>query len=180
MDKRFRLALIVGRFQTLHKGHEDMVAAALACAQRVGILVGSAQESGTEKNPFSYEMREEMLRTVFGDRVTVAPLRDIGVGNCAAWGTYVLVSAEEAFGEKPDLVVSGQEERRTSWYENEAVAELFIPKTVDMSASRMREFFEQDDRASFEKYSDPALYDHYEVLRDAVLRARGVKKTDSI
>ena len=55
--KPFRLGLVVGRFQALHTGHEDMISRAIALCDRVGIFVGSSQESGTFQNPFSYDLR---------------------------------------------------------------------------------------------------------------------------
>ena len=106
-DKAFKLGIIVGRFQTFHTGHKYMVDKACAVCDRVGILVGSSQESGTLKNPFSYEMRREMLKKVFGDRVRIEPLPDIGVGNNSKWGDYVLQNVQRRFGKAPDLLVSG-------------------------------------------------------------------------
>ena len=61
MDKPYKLGILVGRFQTIHAGHEKMVNTALQLCEQVGIFVGSSQEALTSKNPFSYEIREEML-----------------------------------------------------------------------------------------------------------------------
>ena len=44
--------LIIGHFQTFHKGHQSLVDTGLQLCDRLLILVGSAQESGTERNPF--------------------------------------------------------------------------------------------------------------------------------
>ncbi|MBO4411520.1 MAG: adenylyltransferase/cytidyltransferase family protein, partial [Lachnospiraceae bacterium] len=68
-EKPFRFALLVGRFQMLHLGHADMIRKALECADQVGILIGSSQESGTRTNPFSYELRAEILKKVFGEQI---------------------------------------------------------------------------------------------------------------
>ena len=103
-NKAFKLGIIVGRFQTFHTGHKYMVDKACAVCDRVGILVGSSQESGTLKNPFTFEMRREMLKKVFGDRVRIEPLPDIGVGNNGKWGDYVLQNVQRYFGKAPDLL----------------------------------------------------------------------------
>ena len=50
----FELGITVGRFQTLHNGHADMIGKALEICGKVGVLVGSSQESGTANNPFTY------------------------------------------------------------------------------------------------------------------------------
>ena len=43
MSKPYDTALIVGRFNTLHKGHQKLIDTALTLCDRVLILVGSAQ-----------------------------------------------------------------------------------------------------------------------------------------
>ena len=72
--KPFALGITVGRFQTFHLGHADMIEKAVAVCERVGVFVGSSQESGTAKNPFTYEQRERYLRRVFGDAIEIYPL----------------------------------------------------------------------------------------------------------
>ena len=39
-NKAFKLGIIVGRFQTFHTGHLDMIEKACAVCDRVGIFVG--------------------------------------------------------------------------------------------------------------------------------------------
>ena len=183
MKKAFSLGVLVGRFQGLHGGHIMMIDTALSVCGRVGVLIGSANESGTNKNPFSYETRREMLTRVYGDRIMIAPLDDIGVGNCAAWGEYVIEKAKEHFGEIPDAAVSGKEPRRVAWLEGstgERIAEIYVPKTVDISASRMREFFACGMREEWERLTPPALHGMYEKLREAVLSSIDNLETTSI
>lgn len=182
-DKAFKLGIIVGRFQTFHTGHLDMINKACAVCERVAVFVGSSQESGTLKNPFPYEARKRMLQKIFVDRVQIFPLPDIGVGNSAKWGDYVLQNVRARFGKTPDLLVSGKEERRISWFDSAAgvrVAELYVPKTVDISATRMREFFIEDDEAAWRRYTPQALWDDYAAMRQTVLAAKDHLETDSI
>ncbi len=181
--KPFQLGIIVGRFQTFHTGHLDMVNKACAVCEKTAVFVGSSQESGTLKNPFTYEARHDMLRKIFGEKVKIYPLPDIGVGNNSRWGEYVLQNVRERFGKNPDLLVSGKEERRISWFDSEegvSVAELYIPKTIDMSATRMREFFIADDVDSWKQYTPPVLWDDYEVMKQTVLASKDNLDTNSI
>ncbi len=181
--KAYGLGIIVGRFQTLHIGHEYMIRMAEALCDRVLIFIGSSQEEGTEKNPFSYELRKELLRTVFGDRVMIYPLPDIGVGNNGNWGDYVIENAEKVCGMKPDLLISGKEERRRDWFdgvEGLDISELYVPKTIDISASEMREFFLSDDERSWKRYVDRRLWPRYEELREIVINSKKNKETESI
>ncbi|MBO4860921.1 MAG: adenylyltransferase/cytidyltransferase family protein [Clostridia bacterium] len=183
MKKPFELGFAVGRFQTFHNGHKDMIDKALAVCSRFAVFIGSSQECGTEKNPFSYEIRAEFFRRIYGEKISVFPLPDIGAGNNCAWGEYVLDTAIERLGSMPDLFVTGKEERRAEWLSGEKgknVTELVVPKTVDVSAARMRELFICDDHETWKSYSDKRLWELYPVLRRIVLGCRGVTDTSSI
>ncbi len=182
-NKPYRLGILVGRFQTLHSGHTDMINRAIELCDKVGIFVGSSNESGTSKNPFSYETREDMLKTVFGNEVFAFPLPDIGVGNNSTWGDYVLKNVVDRFGEMPDLLVSGKEARRVSWFDSvdgASIAELYIPKTIEISATEMRDFLINDDCESWKKYTDSKLWGKYEKLRQEVLLSKDNSETHSI
>lgn len=181
--KPYRLGILVGRFQTLHTGHEMIIEKAIELCDEVGIFIGSSQESGTNKNPFSYELRKEILRDVFGDRVKIFPLPDLGVGNVAAWGDYVLENVRERFGRYPDLLVSGKEARRVDWFDNAAdlaISELYVPKSIEISASEMRELFIRNDEEAWKKFTSPAIHHEYKKLREIVLRSKDIMETDSI
>ena len=182
-EKPFSLGILVGRFQTIHAGHEQMIQTALALSSRVGIFVGSSQEAGTEKNPFSYEIRAELLRLLFGDRVDIFPLPDIGVGNNSTWGEYVLKNVVERYNQVPDLLVSGKEARRVSWFDgigDVSISELYLPKTIDISASQMRSFFLENDWVSWQRYTNPVLWKEYGKLRQLVLASREHRETASL
>ena len=183
MDKPYKLGILVGRFQAIHLGHEKMVNTALHLCRQVGVFVGSSQESLTSKNPFSYEIREEMLHAVFGDAIRVYPLPDIGVGNNPRWGDYVLQNVEARFSCLPDLLVSGKEARRLDWFDSVAglaISELYIPKSIDISATEMRQFFLADDFESWKKHTNPRLWSKYPELRQIVLASQSRRETDSI
>lgn len=180
--KPFSLGIMVGRFQTLHSGHEYMIRTALSLCDQVGIFIGSAQEAGTAKNPFSYSTRESLLRLLFGERIQIFPLPDIGVGNNSTWGEYVLQNVEARFDRSPDLLISGKETRRVNWFDQTDVSlsELYIPKTIDISASQMRQFFLDDDRECWQHYTNPALWSQYDRLREMVLRSKDNLDTASL
>ncbi len=182
-EKAYRLGLIVGRFQCLHAGHMLMIDKALAVCERVAIFIGSAQEYGTEKNPLGYEQRRDMILAVYPSGVEVYPLPDIGAGNNNRWGAYVLNQVRRSCGELPDIMISGQESRRISWFtdiEGVAVANLYIPKTVDISSTAMREYLRAGDEENWRKYTDPRLHGMYGMLREAVLAAQGNAHSASI
>lgn len=183
MEKPYELGIIVGRFQALHAGHEYMIKTAVSICEEVLVFIGSSQEQGTEKNPFSYELRRECLRAVFGDSIKIYPLPDIGVGNNGRWGDYVIENAVKCCGRKPDLLVSGKEERRRDWFdgiEGVSISELYIPKSIDISASEVRELFINDDYEKWKTFVNEKLWPRYGELRQIVLASSENKETKSI
>ncbi|NOX71700.1 MAG: nicotinamide-nucleotide adenylyltransferase [Candidatus Micrarchaeota archaeon] len=56
-------ALFIGRFQPFHNGHLAVIKDLLHQYDYLNIVIGSAQEKMTEKNPFSASEREEMIRS---------------------------------------------------------------------------------------------------------------------
>ena len=51
----------IGRFQIIHKGHEAVIENAMQKADKITILIGSANIDRSEKNPFFYEERNIMV-----------------------------------------------------------------------------------------------------------------------
>ena len=183
MNKPYKLGIIVGRFQTLHKGHVEMISTALGLCETVGIFIGSSQESGTANNPFTYKTRRVMIENVFGTAVKVFPLPDIGVGNTAKWGEYVLSNVRERFGELPDLLVSGKETRRSDWLnydEGRTIAELYVPKTVEISASEMRGLLIADKREEWCGFSPAQNHYLYGTLREQAIASKDNLNTMSV
>ncbi len=78
---RFDYLVFIGRFQPFHCGHVAIVRAALAQAQQVIILCGSADMPRTLRNPWSTTEREVMIRSVFNNvdnaRIIVCPVIDV-------------------------------------------------------------------------------------------------------
>ena len=74
------IAVLVGRFQPFHDAHLGLLTRALAIAPRVVVVVGSAFQARTPKNPFTWTERAEMIRQALPAaeraRVTVVPVRD--------------------------------------------------------------------------------------------------------
>ena len=181
--KPYSLGIIIGRFQVFHTGHIFMIDKAFELCEEVGLFIGSSQESGTYKNPFSYETRKELIETVCGDSLRVYPLPDIGVGNNSRWGDYVIENVEKCFGRAPDLFISGKEQRRIDWFDSVkgvTISELYVPKTIEISASIMRGFMLEGDEASWRRYTDPRLWPRFEELREQVLKAHVNQYTSSI
>ncbi len=74
------LLVFIGRFQPFHLGHLNVVKQALDLSDKVLILVGSANQPRTPKNPFTFEERKEMIEyslpKKLKSRIIIAPLHD--------------------------------------------------------------------------------------------------------
>jgi nicotinamide-nucleotide adenylyltransferase len=56
-----KTALFIGRFQPLHIGHLKVIKWILKKYDKIIIVIGSSQESNSDKNPFSAKKRREMI-----------------------------------------------------------------------------------------------------------------------
>lgn len=76
----------IGRFQPPTNAHITNIKLCLEHPGTTYVLLGSAQEHGTEKNPFHWQVRQEMILRSLGpdaDRVRCLPLYDRG--DNASW-----------------------------------------------------------------------------------------------
>lgn len=83
--------LIVGRFQPLHKGHLSVIREVLRKCDELIIVIGSAEESHTDKNPFTAGERYQMILSSLTEeerrRVLIVPIRD--VNRYSVWVSHV-------------------------------------------------------------------------------------------
>lgn len=74
------VAVYVGRFQPFHSGHLALVRQALSLAPLCVVVIGSAHQARTPKNPFTWQERAEMVRLALAPeeraRVRFLPVRD--------------------------------------------------------------------------------------------------------
>jgi bifunctional NMN adenylyltransferase/nudix hydrolase len=74
------LAVVVGRFQPFHQGHLALLSHALDAADHVVVVIGSAYQARTPRNPFTWQERADMISRSLPepqrDRVSFLPIRD--------------------------------------------------------------------------------------------------------
>ena len=165
--------LIVGRFQTFHKGHQSLVDAGLSLCDRILILIGSAQESGTERNPFNIATRIDVIRSVYEDnkRVSVYALPDLTHEDDLSpeWGRYLLDQVDRYIYKAPELMIYGNDEARSRWFDVEDIkdtAEFIIPRSrLPISAPMLRDMMVRDERREWMKWVNPKLHKMYDRLR---------------
>ena len=91
---KFKRGLFVGRFQPFHLGHLGAIKTALEQVEELIIVVGSAEYSHTDKNPFTAGERVEMIRAALKEanidpsRYLVIPIRDVHIH--ATWAPFIV------------------------------------------------------------------------------------------
>lgn len=70
------IGLFVGRFQPFHIGHQLVLQGMVKVCKKVIVVIGSSQESGTEKNPFTLEERKEMMQRAL-QAENIIPVYDV-------------------------------------------------------------------------------------------------------
>lgn len=80
-------AVLIGRFQPFHLGHEKLLKRALECAHYCIIVLGSSFQARTPKNPFTWQERADMIARTLPQadqaRLVFLPMRDYY--NLAKW-----------------------------------------------------------------------------------------------
>ena len=77
--KKYNHSFMIARFQPLHNGHKFIIDKMLHDSENITIILGSAQESGTEKNPLTVAQREKLIENLYGkkDNVKILSLADV-------------------------------------------------------------------------------------------------------
>ncbi|MBB3112296.1 nicotinamide-nucleotide adenylyltransferase [Paenibacillus phyllosphaerae] len=179
-EKAFRFGFLIGRFQFVHEGHARLIESALALCEHVLVVVGSAQASGTKRNPFSAKLRESWLRQRYGDRIHTLLLPDYtNEGDHSfEWGAYLLQAVRHygAAQEWPalDLIVEGEESGRDAWFMRELVQEvgrLIVPRPEEaVSATRIRRAITGQEPYDWQAHVHPALHEAYAGQRDYLIK----------
>ena len=131
---KFKCGLYVGRFQPLHIGHTSIIDRMLEECEQVIVAVGSAQESGTERNPLSYPWRQLFITETYHEylgRMYIVPISDReNYSEDSSWGDYLFEQLREHGVPQPDVIYEGKEDVRQNWYDNQTVSVIKIPRTI--------------------------------------------------
>jgi bifunctional NMN adenylyltransferase/nudix hydrolase len=99
MNKTRKTAILIGRFQPFHKGHEEAIRLALQQVDHVILVCGSSYMPRTPRNPWTFAERETMVRTSLPDhnqQITLIPIMDTPY-NEEAWISRVQKGVAQTF-----------------------------------------------------------------------------------
>jgi bifunctional NMN adenylyltransferase/nudix hydrolase len=159
---KYDLAVFIGRFRFLHKGHLSVMRRALVLSQHLVVLVGSCRQPRTLRNPLTFdEVRENILGALDAAvrrRVLVYPLVDLY--DDARWSREVEAAVQGAIGSlgmeagRARVALIGHAKDRSSYY-----LQMFpqwasedVPGYDGLSATPIREAYFADAAAALAQW----------------------------
>lgn len=116
MTKQFDALIFIGRYQPFHNGHKAVIEKALEQAKEVVIVVGSSFSSRSIRNPFTFEERKNMIKSVFAsERVHIVPVADYPYDD-VKWIGAVQSIVEQAVPKAKNIGLIGHSKDSTSYY----------------------------------------------------------------
>jgi bifunctional NMN adenylyltransferase/nudix hydrolase len=118
MSKPYNTLVLIGRFQPLHSAHLEIIKRATALTDQLVIIVGSANQPRTYKNPFTFDERAGMIKSAtrgLNMQVYVEPNTDT-IYNDQAWAVRVqgIVSKYRTLGGRVGII--GHKKDDSSFY----------------------------------------------------------------
>jgi nicotinamide-nucleotide adenylyltransferase len=138
-----KIGLAVMRLQPFHEGHAILIRRMLQMCDEAVIAVGSTQESGTARNPYTYEERRMMIQNAFPEakNLRILPLTDIGAKSKREWVDYLMGELDKAGVPHPTHYFSGSDED-AGWYTETGWEIVIVDRETEgkgHSATRIRE-----------------------------------------
>jgi bifunctional NMN adenylyltransferase/nudix hydrolase len=166
------LAVVIGRFQPLHYGQIFNIDKGLQVANKVVVLIGSAYNSISPKNPFTFQEREKMISEYYfhtnDNRVFVEPLPD-NLYEENQWATDVQEAIRLHKPEGSDnVVLIGHEKDNSSYYLKNFPQWKFLEtgkwpdKASGVDATKIRELFYKHDLRYVKGVVPPTTYSFLE------------------
>lgn len=113
------VAVLIGRFQPFHRGHLQLVEAALQRADRLLILLGSHRCAPDIRNPWSSQERQQMISACLSpqllERIQFLPLRD-HLYSDNLWLAEVQQQVRSATADGDRLLLIGHRKDPSSYY----------------------------------------------------------------
>lgn len=166
-----RVGLANMRTQPLHNGHLGILNTMIASCETAILGLGSAQKAPDEHDPWVIENRMQQARNVYGDRIKIVPLNDLGTtAGTNDWIDYVIDRTVKLGLPEPTDYYTGSE-ADAIWYRERFYRKYFspVPESVTLPESW--------DKSVPEEYD--GYYTDGGVLRHLHIRARDMTQVPS-
>lgn len=175
----FDLAVTCGRFGHAHLGHTSLFDYGLMLCKRIYVIVGSAQERDTLRNPYSVETRIDVIKECYpgvpANRLIIGGLNDMTneLDINEEWGRYLKAHIISKVHKFPNLMIYGNDEFRSKWFAAEDLvntAEIVLPRsTIPISGTMIRGMLVINDESSWQKWTPQLIHSMYPRLRDELM-----------
>lgn len=119
MEYQYDYIVFIGRFQPPHLAHIEIIKQALQLAEHVVVLIGSANQPRTIKNPFHFEERSEMIYSSLPQelqsRVKTCAIKDIAY-NDQAWVQQIQKTVDFVTHCSANIGIIGYTKDESSYY----------------------------------------------------------------
>jgi bifunctional NMN adenylyltransferase/nudix hydrolase len=145
MSELTSTALIIGRWQLFHKGHESLLKEALNAASEVIVVIGSAYRSRDVRNPFTWEERKAMVQATLIPtdlaRVKFLPVRDYF--DDERWNNAVRKGVDQLTKTSSKVVLLGFKKDASSYYLDNFPSWIYksIEQVIDIDATSLRNVY---------------------------------------
>lgn len=117
-----------------------------------------------------------MLKSIYTtDRVMIYALSDLSNEEDIRpeWGRYVLENADRYIYKAPELMIYGNDESRSRWFDTEDIkhtSEFIVNRgAIPISATELRRLMVLDKRKEWMAWVDPKLHKLYDRLRNELM-----------
>lgn len=183
-------AVVLGRFCHEQLGHVSLIDTCRMYAKRTLVLVGSANEHGTLRNPLRVETRMDVIQQTYpnlsDEEFRVKPLNDLTneLDISREWGEYLEREMKFHFHKFPNLMVYGNDEFRSQWFTAEQLRntmEIIVPRsTIPISGTQIRGMLLLDLEEEWQKYTHPLIHGMYQRLRSELMQVDVYKEIYNI
>jgi bifunctional NMN adenylyltransferase/nudix hydrolase len=158
-SRKYQTIVYIGRFEPFHNGHLNVIKQALNLAWEVIVLVGSANEPRTYKNPFTFSERANMIDCSLAEHInslpyqqrpvlTVLPLENTPYSD-AAWAADVqqIVEKHTAFGTegRPTAIIGHKKDASTYYLDMFPQWDFIdVPMVDPLDATSIRDIYFSD------------------------------------
>ena len=185
--------VILFRAQPFHNGHLAQIKRAYENVRELNtnlyIFVGSADKSGTKRNPIPIDVRLDLINTTLEEEfshkqrqyIHVIPLNDLSdeANNTHSWGEYLYKNMCELtddtdfifyYSDKPEIALS--------WFDSTTISHIyfrFLPRVENISATAVRislARLDNLDRMALETDLPPYVYSKIDELHNYIVNTR--------
>ncbi|TCV82617.1 bifunctional NMN adenylyltransferase/nudix hydrolase [Methylomonas methanica] len=142
---KYQKAIVIGRYQIYHKGHEQLTKQALEIADEVLVIVGSSFQSRNIRNPFKWSERAAMITATLPEsdqaRLRFLPVRDYY--DDTLWNADVRRQVAECVFDDERVALVGFKKDDTTYYLDNFPdwSMVEIESELDIDATALRSQF---------------------------------------